>query len=77
MDVKFYFIKYKLLFHLRGGDPIYCLPKKKHIFQALRNSAWIHVHYLSFFSPFHSYSSLDFQFLVRGFFLPHKSGARL
>lgn len=28
-NVNFYFIKYKLLSHLRIGDPIYCLPKKK------------------------------------------------
>jgi len=57
MNVKFYFIKYKLLFHLRVGDPIYCLPKK-HNFQALHNFTWNDVKYLSFFSPLNRYNSI-------------------
>lgn len=60
MNVKFYFIKYKLLSHLRVGDPIYCLPKKKHNFQALHNFTWNDVKYLSFFSPLNRYSSISF-----------------
>lgn len=60
MNVKFYFIKYKLLFHLRIGDPIYCLPKKKHDFQALHNFPWNVVKYLGFFSALDCYNSITF-----------------